>query len=600
MSAVRTAFVWIAFGVVCGILAGVSIVFARLYQKKYEREAFVTGVSIFSIAVVLATACLLPVDIAIVSQIAGAGQELTQSEISVKVVYYILYSVDAFLILVLIPFTYFWFEEWDDECTTAGRIRGALKYAIIFITVGVILLIVGLFVPYGRGVINTEFDFIYFRQLLDENRGERGLTFIIGVLLCIGIIIYVIYTAIGFAVLPILCLKYRNQLSAVELDDARVALELNREKQRMIEARYEGTSIQWSIRDKRSYEILQREERTLIRRVRLNGGISRWYRPRWLVKAYKLVTRPIIIAVGVILFVFALLIVASMLISLIDKIMNSTCGRHCGFLLSETQILNPINELLRLSSRVFPVDYVLTILLVVWLFVSTVVGLSYFSIRIIWFVLFRIQRGKTDPQALLLGTAMLMVSVLAINYSFTMIIAPDYSRYGSQLFCNRVINGVYSTCEQYPQDLITCAEASTYLFQRVFQPLDPTHVDPTLVDISPSLQNFAAYFNQECRQTQVSTFIDRIIVNFPWFGLWSFWAQFGFVGIFLISVIVAIARRPSFDNYDADFDENEPLPTEQQSFFSRTSANISSRLNSTWDDLSTRARIADEARRLLT
>ncbi|KAK9454633.1 hypothetical protein V1511DRAFT_500566 [Dipodascopsis uninucleata] len=592
MSAVRTAFVWIAFGVVCGILASISILFTRLYTKKQEREAFVTIVSIFSVSVVLATACLLPVDIAIVSQSTGTlNQQLTGSELAVKIVYYLLYSIDAFLLLVLLPFTYFWFEEWDDESTAGGRIRGAMKYSAIFILIGVILLIVGLFVPYARGVMpGTPYDFYFFRQLLEnQNRGERGLTFIIGVLLCLGIIVFVIYTAIGFAVLPVLCLRYRPSISDAELDDARLALEFNREKQRMIEARYEGTSAQWSVRDKRQYEILQREEKTLIRRVRVNNGVRRWWRPRWLVRVSKIIARPLVIFIGLFLFIVAFIIVASLLITMIDKIMNTPCGRHCAFLSPKTEILNPINEILRLTSRVFPVDYIITLFIIIWLFISTVIGLSYFSIRLVWFVLFRIQRGKTDPQALLLGTAMLMVAVIAINYSFTMVIAPDYSRYGSQMFCNYAIDGIYGLvgeCERYPERLISCSEASKYLF---------TQVDISIPDFYNQTFN---YFNQMCRQTVVSTFIDQISVDFPWFGLWSFWAQFGFVGIFLIATVVAFVRKPSFDSYDADDDE-EQFGEESQGLLSRTRAKWSARLNSTWNDLSSRAQVVEQARQLM-
>ncbi|KAK9450056.1 uncharacterized protein V1518DRAFT_415418 [Limtongia smithiae] len=599
MSAVRIAFVWIAFGVVCGVLALISILFTRLYTKKYERDVFVMIISVFSIAVVLATACLLPVDIAIVSQVKGIEQTLTASELAVQIVYYLLYSMDAFLILILIPFTYFWFEEWDEESTTAGRIRGALKYSAIFATIAIILLILGLFIPYGRGVRSGEYDFTYFRQLLTENRGERALTFIIGVLLCLGIIVYVVYTAIGFAVLPVLCLKYRPNMTNLELDDTRTSLNLNREKQRMIEARYEGSSVEWSVRDKRAYESLQREERTLVRRVRVNDGISHWYRPRWLLKAFRLVARPVIVIVGMFLMLAALLVVASIIISMIDHIMNTTCGRHCGFLISHTKIINPINEILRLTSKGFPADYIITLFIIVWLFVSTVIGLSYFSIRLIWFVLFRIQRGKTDPQGLLLGTSMLMVTVLAINYGFTQIIAPDYARYGSQQFCNYTIDGLYGLagqCTDMPEYLISCAEASASLFTPAYD--DYPYAD-VIVDGPGVYANATLYFNEVCRQTIVSTFIDRVIVNYPWFGLWAFWAQFGFLGIFFIALIVAAIRRPSWDSYDADDNDDDDVPEEQQNLLSRTAAKWSSRVNSTWDDLTARAQIADQAVRLL-
>ncbi|KAK9462800.1 uncharacterized protein V1516DRAFT_671161 [Lipomyces oligophaga] len=600
MSVVRTTFVWIAFGIVCGILAAISILFTRLYTKRYERDVFVMIVSIFSISVVLATACLLPVDIAIVSQSTGLTTEYTQSELAVKIVYYLLYSMDAFLLLIVLPFTYFWFEEWDDESSAMGRIRGALKYAAIFLTIGVILLILGLFIPYARGVQDGQYDYSYFYLILTENRGERALTFIIGVLLCLGIFIYVIYTAIGFAVLPVLCMKFRPSMNQAELDDARVALQLNLEEQRMIEARYEGSSIQWSVRDKRAYENLQREERTLVRRVRISNGESKWYKPRWLLKLYRVVSRPVVVFIGVFLLLSALLILASMVITMVDHIENTPCGRHCGFLLAYTNITNPINEILRAASRAFPADYIVTIFLIIWLFVSTVIGLSYFSIRLVFFVLFRIQRGKTDPQGLLLGTSMLMVSVLAINYAFTSIIAPDYARYGSQQFCNYAVDGLYGlvgACEAYPDSLMSCAQASRILFQpNAVLPTSAQLVDPAVID--SGYYNATTYFTQVCRQTIVSAFIDRIIVNYTWFGLWSFWSQWGFIGVFFVALGIAFYRRPSWDSYDAD-DDDDFAPEERQGLISRTAAKWSNRLNNTWDDLSTRARIIDQASQLM-
>lgn len=61
----------------------------------------------------------------------------------------------------------------------------------------------------------------------------------------------------------------------------------------------------------------------------------------------------------------------------IDKLRNSICGSHCGYILSRINLFNPMNWMMVKASTVFPIDYVLALLLVIYLFVSTVVGLAY-------------------------------------------------------------------------------------------------------------------------------------------------------------------------------------------------------------------------------
>lgn len=87
---------------------------------------------------------------------------------SLKVVYYCLYSLDAVMCLLVIPFAYFWYEEWDLEVTTKQRLKGALKYSSFFVALMVVLLLVGLFVPVAKEM-KGHLDLDYFKKLLMEN-----------------------------------------------------------------------------------------------------------------------------------------------------------------------------------------------------------------------------------------------------------------------------------------------------------------------------------------------------------------------------------------------------------------------------------------------
>ena len=52
-----------------------------------------------------------------------------------------------------------------------------------------------------------------------------------------------------------------------------------------------------------------------------------------------------------------------MLITGVDKAKNSVCGSHCGYILGQINIFQPLNYILVRASKVFPIDYVLFLLL---------------------------------------------------------------------------------------------------------------------------------------------------------------------------------------------------------------------------------------------
>lgn len=103
-----------------------------------------------------------------------------------KLVYYTLYSLDAAMCLLVVPFAYFWYifphkilsfrsnhsgtryEEWDIDTSAWQRIKGALKYSLCFVALVVILMTVGLLIPATNNT-NGHFDLDYFKRLLLEN-----------------------------------------------------------------------------------------------------------------------------------------------------------------------------------------------------------------------------------------------------------------------------------------------------------------------------------------------------------------------------------------------------------------------------------------------
>lgn len=186
MALIETSLIWVTYVVCLAILFFVAGIFVFIYQKPSERTAGVTIVCFISMFALLATVLLIPVDIALTSSTTarklGVKKDWATPDTvddivyQLKIVYYTLYSLDAVLCLLVIPFTYFWYEEYDELAAEEGtqtfgtRLWGAFKYTIAFVILVVILFVVGFFVPVAKKARDEHKDLEYFKDLLTENR----------------------------------------------------------------------------------------------------------------------------------------------------------------------------------------------------------------------------------------------------------------------------------------------------------------------------------------------------------------------------------------------------------------------------------------------
>ena len=323
----------------------------------------------------------------------------------------------------------------------------------------------------------------------------------------LGTVIYVLYTAGGLALLPVALIKSAPSISAPYLATITSSeLDQNRERQRQLEARNEGREGGLDARDRRELEALTSEEHTLVRRERAMAepsGEGHAFLRAW--NKVEAAFRPIKLLGGLFLALVAIVVWVSMLITCIDKAKNSVCKNHCGYILARLNVFQPVNWIFVVSAKAFPIDYVLFLLLVMFFFAASVVGISSIGIRFLWISLFKIRRGHTSPQALLMATVMLTLMVLGINYSVAMIVAPQYATFGPQTYCDtfsdHLNDGRSSYCSQHKADVKPCSELAD---------------NPVAQDV--------------CTPTVVSSFINRITINFPFFGVIAFWAQFAFLG----------------------------------------------------------------------
>jgi len=571
----QTSLIWTAYGVAVALAFLVAVITTFTWQQPRERSATVSIVAIISLTSLLATVLLLPVDIALVSSTTsatlGVKKDWATPErvdgilLTLRIVYYTLYSFDALLCLIVIPFAYFWYEEYDEVDEEDGvsgpgaRFWGAMKYTFIFVALVVVLFLLGFFVPAATSGHGKHMDLDYFKQLLSANKGEKALTFALGLLMTLGTLLYVLYTGAGLALLPISFIKSAPSISAPQLSATTAsALERNREAQRQLEMRNAGRPDGMSQKDRREMDALLREERTLVRRERLAAeargeGHSAVFRAWTKIQA---VFRPLKLLGGLLLLLIATVVWVSMLITGIDKAANSLCKQHCGYILGHINVFQPVNWTFVQSARAFPVDYILMALLVLFFFCSSITGIATVGIRFLWVRIFQIKKGRTAPQALLIATVMLALIILAINYALAMLAAPQYAMYGTQTFClNTPLSPMEKPDCSNHRDLVRpCSEASK---------------DPLSKDI--------------CTPTVMSTFLNRVTLNWPVYGAIDFWAQFAFLGVFLIVFVTSLFRTPRLNlselDEEAEADEEEGLL-----------ASAGRRFGATWGDITGRAK----------
>jgi len=535
----RTSLIWVTYGVAIGLALLAAIITTFTWQTRRDRSAIVSIVTIISLTSLLATVLLLPVDIALVSSTTSAlgvkkdwatPEHVAGIVKTLEVVYYSLYSFDALLCLVVIPFAYFYYEEYDEieeemgQKTVWDKLWGAFKYTVGFLIFVTILFLIGFFVPATGAHKGSHLNLDYFKNLLAENRAEKALTFTIGLLLCLGTFLYVLYTGAGLALLPVNLIKAAPSLSAPQLLEATTtALDYNRERQRQLEMR--NTDLEhMSNKDRRELDSLRREELTLVRRERLASEARGDTRSR--------IFKPIKLLSGIIFLLTALVIWVSMLITGIDKAKNSICKAHCGYILGRTHIFQPMNWIFMKSAKLFPVDYVIVVLLILVFFSATISGLANIGIRFLWVRIFQLKKGRTAPQGLLIATVMLALAILAINYAVAMMVAPQYAHYGTQVFCSatpKTPNGT-PDCRNNARLIVPCSEGLR-----------------------------GGFAKDVCTPTVMSNFLNRLALNWPVFGIVVFWAQFAFLGVFLLLFGTALWRvpKPDFNKIDEEAEEDE-------------------------------------------
>uniref|UniRef100_A0A803W4K4 Lysosomal cobalamin transport escort protein LMBD1 n=1 Tax=Ficedula albicollis TaxID=59894 RepID=A0A803W4K4_FICAL len=429
-------------------------VYVRKYQSRRESEVISTITAIFALAVALITSALLPVDIFLVSYMKNPNGTFKvwadanvsrQIEDTVLYGYYTLYSIILFCVFLWIPFVYFYYEEKDEDdgnTSMKWQMNICSDTSTVFST--------------------SSFLFCIFAD------GLTALSFSISSLTVIGMLAAITYTAYGMSALPLNLIKGTTSASYERLENTEDIEEVEQHLLRIKSKCGDGRPL--SSRDRRTLHQLEERLRTLRRRERHLESIEK----SWWTKACEAI-RPLKIVWGVFFIIVALLFTVSLFLSNLDKALHSA-GFDSGFIILGTNLTNPLNMLLPVLQRVFPLDYILITTIVMYFIFTSMAGIRNMGIWFFWTRLYKIRRGKTRPQALLFLCMILLLIVLHTSYMIYSL-APQYVMYGSQKYLvqsNKTIDGqpwnvtlVSKDCDaDAPED--QCIVTRTYLFLHKF------------------------------------------------------------------------------------------------------------------------------------
>lgn len=195
------------------------------------------------------------------------------------------------------------------------------------------------------------------------------------------------------------------------------------------------------------------------------------------------------IPIGVVLLLLSLLTLVALLITSLDKILHSSYEQ--GFLLNQPMLPNPVDGLLVLASRFFPLDYVLFGVLFLYFFLVSFVELTRHGVRFLCFRMDRLQPRLTSSSTMVV-VSLVMIYMAMVGLFSILTLAPQYATFGHQAFVDDA-TGRVMPC--------TLAEAA----------------------------NSA---KQHCRMTQLAHFYNTLAASVPLFGAAFFVGQLLFVFAF--------------------------------------------------------------------
>ncbi|XP_030879821.1 probable lysosomal cobalamin transporter [Leptonychotes weddellii] len=536
---------WCIFGLLLLAILAFCWIYVRKYQSQRESEVVSTITAIFSLAIALITSALLPVDIFLVSYMKNQNGTFKHfcSENSFMHIWVRLYNPGDRILLI---------EE-------------NLLWAINQIYFLFCSAFVPLNVPNNKN--STEWEKVKFLfEELGSSHGLAALSFSISSLTLVGMLAAITYTAYGMSALPLNLIKGTRSAAYERLENTEDIEEVEQHIQTIKSKSKDGRPL--PARDKRALKQFEERLRTLRKRERHLEFIEN----SWWTK-FCGALRPLKIIWGIFFILVALLFIISLFLSNLDKALHSA-GIDSGFIIFGANLSNPLNMLLPVLQTVFPLDYVLITIIIMYFIFTSMAGIRNIGIWFFWVRLYKIRRGRTRPQALLFLCMILLLIVLHTSYMIYSL-APQYVMYGSQNYLIELalavilnMNARYTGTLEYSglsngksdklntgiPRFIALHSWSLVLVNNLLDKFLIVHFKKETI----SLLSFICFIDQ-CTVTRTYLFLHK----FWFFSAAYYFGNWAFLGVFLIGLIVSCCKGKKsviegVDEDDSDISDDEP------------------------------------------
>ncbi|EMR11413.1 hypothetical protein PNEG_00436 [Pneumocystis murina B123] len=514
--------------------------FRWIYQRqnKDKKSMIMIGIIVIIMVHMIGTLSLYPIDIGIV----WLKEKNIEKDYLKKIVflerkrfklcYYIFYGLHIIELFIILPFVYYFYEEWNEESTIKTRIFGALRRSLFFLLLFIALFFSGTFMSITEKK-NSKLYLKHFQQTFKPEYIKMSTFFIVDVVLLFGIILFCIYTAFGFSLFPLQIIKTNSINVPASVTDIKHALILNREKQRAIEVRYTGFYTQMNLKDRRALESLQREERTLVRCIRLaEEGKRKWEQP------ISTILHLLQLLLGFFFLVISIGITLLMSMTIISKLENTYFKILYNYI-SKKWPFYCMSTLSQYLFKTFPINLIMITLFILYFYVTTIVAIFNTKMtKKFTFFKYNIHKkikNNTLHHDFLISLAILMLMVFSFNYTLSEIIIPKYythqnnqSHYNYAIFNSQKIYNYRNLLKS----IFLSFKAQDHPSDRLY----------TL--------------------TVLNTIINDITSNYEFFKTWYSYSYLLFLAVFLLSFIIL-----SFCSRTENIQNNTEIEPEREVFF---------------------------------
>lgn len=214
-------YLWIGVlvGVILTLVLSLSSIYYKLYCDTESTTYTIACITISALTLPVLSLLLIPIDVYVVStETIKNHNDLHLLQYYIHITYIILYITTLFYVYILLPYAYFYYEELDDytqitqidnthiniQVNSIHTRKTALTYTVIFTTTSILLTIILWLLLHNILTPRSNAGDTWQDRLIQQfSNFNTIIWFNIGLLSCIGLCVFLIYTVYGLATVPI-------------------------------------------------------------------------------------------------------------------------------------------------------------------------------------------------------------------------------------------------------------------------------------------------------------------------------------------------------------------------------------------------------------